>query len=114
MSLESKNHHIISSGTVCTFEDEPVSIRFGPPSALLEVVFSFIETENKKMGHKVKGEGKKLEIELENFNNDLGTGSTKPMKIGMFQEKTIFLNFRVYALGESKSKLIHFTIYQEK
>ena len=113
-NLESQNHNVIDAGTVCTFENDPLTIQFGPDEDPLAIEFIFKEEEGQKPAQKVTGSGKKLILELLNFNNTLGTGNINPMEIGTLNHKKLFVNFRVYALGQSKTKLIHYTIYQEK
>lgn len=112
--IESQNHNIIENGTVCTFEDEPLTIAFGPSADPLAVTFTFKENESNKPEQKGTAEGKTLKLELFNFTNVLGTGNIVPIEIGKLNEKKLHISFRVYAMTNSKTKLIHYTIYQEK
>ncbi len=50
-----------------------------------------------------------MTLTLINFNNSLGTGLTKPVEIGTINGSRLFLQFIVYRLGESDSRMISYT-----
>ena len=115
VNLSSKNHKIIVSGTVCSFEDDPVIISFGTGANKLEITLSFEDTDSKELEQKtIVHSKKKLELKLLNFNNSLGNGNISPLYIGNLEDKDLFLTYRIYKLDNSKIRHIHYTIYQEK
>lgn len=100
-----------------SFEDNPVKISFKSGKDLLFLVFSFHESVDLSKNYKVDLVGissTELELKLFNFNNPLGIGNTSPIFIGTNESKKIYLNYRVYTLQGVKSKLIHYTIYEEE
>lgn len=48
-------------------------------------------------------------LKLINFNNSMGTGLTKPVEIGTTNGSRLFLQFIVYRLGDSDSRMISYT-----
>ncbi|MEI9910832.1 MAG: DUF6864 domain-containing function [Bacteroidota bacterium] len=73
---------------------------------------SFIFKDNLKeqrLFTQIPPDGKKMIMQFENFNNSLGTGNLEPTKIGFLNDKDLFINYRVYALAEKASKLLHYT-----
>lgn len=54
-----------------------------------------------------------LAITLTNFNNQLGTGPTDPLKIASNKTSSIYLYFFVYAIADTENKHVVYTIYKE-
>ena len=50
-----------------------------------------------------------LQITLINFNNQIGTGLTNPVEIGTINGSRLYLQFVVYRLGESDTRLFSYT-----
>jgi hypothetical protein len=108
---------VIASGTIISFEGNPVKIKFGPADGRLTIIFSF---ENKKDQNgesnpymNVKSlDSKTAEFKLFNFNNSLGNGTINPLPIGTLWDKKLYLHFYVYAQGGARDKIIHYTLFQ--
>ena len=104
---------VIASGIVISFAGNPVEITYGPAEHRLKLIFEFKDkTEHTKP--EVEGkviDSKTLRITLFNFNSPLGTGSREALDVGEFDEKTLYLHYRVYSL-EKGDKTIHYTIYK--
>jgi len=50
-----------------------------------------------------------MQITLTNFNNSLGTGLTVPFEVGHLNGRKLFLQFIVYTLGETGTKMFAYT-----
>ena len=50
-----------------------------------------------------------LLLTLVNFNNSLGTGLTNPVEIGTINGSRLYLQFVVYRLGESDTRMFSYT-----
>lgn len=80
----------------------------------LEYVFSFVDLADEKPQIKTKSNnGKKLEIELVNFNDAVGIGNINPLPMGQIDGLDIFIMFRVAQLKEG-GKTMHYTWYSRK
>jgi len=116
MAIKSGNNKIVNTGSVISFSDSSVTIDIGTQEPKLKLTLIFKNDQEKKtpeMSAEVKGGNKELQLTLYNFNNSLGQGNTNPINIGKLDGHNMFLNFVVYALGGTPSKLLHYTIYQE-
>lgn len=116
MEIKSGKYKILDTGTVITFGDSPIQLEFGgmPPDDKLNLIISFKgEGVERKIETELHG-SKELEIKLIGFNSGLDEGNLDPINIGTLNNLTIFLSFRTSRLSESKSRVLHFTIYQEE
>ena len=50
-----------------------------------------------------------LSLNLFNFSNTIGSGTTAPIEIGAFAGRKLLLAFMVYALTPTSSKTVHYT-----
>ena len=88
LSSQSSGKQILTSGVVHTFGRENLEIAFLD----LKVLFEFKEAEKQDM--KVTPiDGKKLRIELSNFDNPIGSGLIRPIEIGVTNGRKIYLAF---------------------
>ena len=96
---------LIESGSIITMKDADIHFYIED----LEYVFRFVNTEEKgaKM-HIASNDGKKMEIELQNFNDAIGIGNVNPIPMGTVQGKSLFMFFRVTQL-EDGGKTMHYT-----
>ena len=111
MKITTKNFEVLNSGSVITYENEPITFHLADD---LRVTFVFRDDKNNKE-HRMDFnpiDNNELELILINFNNSLGTGNIKPISIGTLNNRRLFTNFRVYALSEkNKGRTIHYTWY---
>jgi len=111
MKITSGNYEVFNSGTVISFEQEPVTFQL---AADLKIRLAFRDEMEKKEEHRLEFNPiskNELEITLVNFNNSLGTGNTAPLLMGTLNNKKLYLNFRVYALTVTTNKTIHYCWY---
>ncbi|KQR71879.1 DUF6864 domain-containing function [Pedobacter sp. Leaf176] len=111
MKITSGDYEIYNSGTVLSFEAEPITFHLAID---LKIHLSFKDEEENKDVHKMEFKqisGTELEIILINFNNSLGTGNASPLEVGTLNNKKLYLNFTVYALNIKTTKTVHYTWY---
>ena len=114
-NIKSGKYKILKTGTVITFEDNPIEI-FLKEYNSLRLIVDFKSDEDfdgTTIRAKVLDDEKKLKIELINFKSGLSEGNLNPMMIGSIEEKDVFFNFRCSKLDKSKSRLLHYTLYQK-
>ena len=107
--IEMGDFELEESGSIITTKDS--EIRFGIQD--LEYVFSFVNEENIPAQLRTKSnDGKRLEVELVNFNNPLGMGNNSPVPMGRIGEKLLFILIRVDAF-ENGSKTLQYSWYSK-
>jgi hypothetical protein len=106
--IEVDDHKIIASGTVIGIVNKPIVFKI--EDLLFEL--SFIDNPEhyeQKLESNIPPNGKKMILIFENFNNSLGIGNLEPIKVGFIDDRTLLLNYRIYALKENTGKLLHYT-----
>lgn len=80
-SIFSEQKEIISSGTVISFNNEPITLKlFEDTTNVVTLKFVFKNNpEEKKEALSGKVINDTLVLTLTNFNNPIGSGTTKPM-----------------------------------
>jgi Domain of unknown function (DUF6864) len=109
MKITSGQHEVYDTGTVISYQNEPIIFTIN--NLKINVNFSNDE-KNKK--HRIKSQkvsNKELKVNLINFNNSLGTGTTEPLRMGQLNNRELFLNFVVYTLGFESQKIFIYTWY---
>ena len=109
MKIKVGNFDILSSGTVIGNEDEPVDFFLNEASGFI-ARFRFINNlEQDKASIFAEKFGKiGFQITFTNYNSSLGTGNTKPIKIGHFTNRELYINYRIYSFAKG-GKLVHYT-----
>lgn len=106
---------VISSGTIIQFNGQPIKFNVDFPGFPLNIIMNF---EN-NLDHETKMEPKSIDnstisLTFYNYNNPLGTGTPKALKIADYQGIPIFLNYRIYALNDNSDKTVHYTLYMNE
>lgn len=110
--IKSGNTKVIASGTVISYNNNPIEISFGLGGNALKLIFDF-KNDKKQNERRIEAKqlgNNELKILLLNFNNLLGTGTAKPILIGTLSGKKISINFKVQD-NDKTSKTLHYTIY---
>ena len=105
MEIKIDNYNIISTGTVITHDNKSVVFRINP----LEFILEFKTEKDAPAKIDTHSDDKSMKIVLTNFNNSLGQGLVQPMHVGVINGKELYFQFVVYSLGDSGSKVIHYT-----
>ncbi len=114
LDIKSGNAEVVISGTVISFDNNPITLTYGSTANPLQLTFEFIDEEGKT---EPRMEGNKatdrhLVIRLFNFKNPLGTGSVTPISIGTLDNRRLYLHFRAYQLTGSKARTVEYTLYK--
>ena len=112
MKVETKNGNLIlnKSDTAVVSENEDLTLILDEQFTL---TFHFMEDstiKENKMEFEDFDTG--VKIRLINFNNPLGTATTKPIPFASVNGKPASLSFAVYSI--SKTKVLHYNIYVEQ
>jgi hypothetical protein len=117
VELDSQNHHIVANGSVISFNEDPLTLSIPLEGEDLSFIFSFksdLTDASKPYVKVIPLSGKSLELQLVNFDFELGMGNIDPIEVGALNNQGLFLNYRIYALADSPCRLLHYTFYQEK
>lgn len=118
MTIEksSSDHIILDSGSAITYSNT-AELSF---SIKMDAAFSFIlvlkfeSTGEKQHELKQSVSDNTITLTCVNFDNPLGTGTTKPIELATFNGKKIYVNFWVYALGDKSLRKIVYSFYSER
>ncbi len=112
----SSNRKIITDGTIITWDAEN--------GADLKINFQNKFHVALRWMFPNDGKEKKLKIEIEddntmifycnNFNNSLGTGTSRPIEFATVDGRKTFIHFWVYRLGGTGTRKIEYCVYQEE
>lgn len=110
MKIKVGEYDILESGTVIGNENEPVDFILDTKTNFtLRMNFKDDDSLEKKPSIKAELLGENiLQILFKNFDNPLGNGNVKPIKLGVNQGRELSINYRIYSIEES-GKLIHYT-----
>ena len=99
-TVESGPAEVIDSGTVISFAGSPISLHY--PDLGIKIIFEFKVGEE---GHGTSVESSvsepgTLQLTLYNFDDRFGAGTIKPMRIGKYEGRRLYIQLRVYTLPD--------------
>lgn len=107
---------VIDSGTVISFAGNPIKLSYKDLD--IAIVFEFTTDEENKSAHVsgsyVEGDVTEpgiLKLTLHNFDDRFGAGTVKPMPIGKYEGRRLYIQLRVYTLLGSPDKTLEYTLY---
>ena len=103
---------VIDSGTVISFSGNPISLHY--PDLGIKIIFEFKPGEEGR-GISVESsvpEPGTLQLALYNFDDRFGAGTIKPMRIGKYEGRRLYVQLRVYTLQGSPDKTLQYTVYK--
>lgn len=110
--VESGPAEVIDSGTVISFAGSPITLHYKDMG--ISIVFEF-KTDEQNRGTYVDSsvpEDGTLKLTLFNFDDRFGAGTIKPMRIGKYEGRRLYLQLRVFSLAGSADKTLQYTIYR--
>lgn len=113
MKIKIGEYEVYAEGTIVSLPNEPV--RFLIEDLTFELVFvNDKDLAGQNLEAKEFQNKKGITLTFTNFNNNLGTGNVVPLPLGFIGDKTLYFNYRIYALnGEpdkgDSGKTIHYT-----
>ena len=113
-NILSGNKRVVSSGTVISFDNNPIFIEVldeAQSIAKLQFIFND-DTTIKEQSMSIAVVGDVLCFTLTNFNNPIGTGTTRPINFAKYGDIALYLHLRVTALNNT-DRTLYFTIYSD-
>jgi hypothetical protein len=110
--IESGPAEILDYGSVISFAGHPIKLSYKDLN--ITIVFDF-KNDDQSPGAYVDSsvvEPATLKLTLYNFDDSFGAGTNKPMKIGKYEGRRLYLQLRVYSLKGSLDKTLQYTIYR--
>ncbi|WP_396137358.1 DUF6864 domain-containing function [Flavobacterium sp.] len=109
MEIKVGNYEILTQGTVISIIDEPIDFFINEDAKGFIIRFIFKNdpevTEKKINVESYETNGAKFTFI--NFNNNLGTGSFKPITVGTFNKRELLFSYRIYHL-EGAGQTMHY------
>ncbi len=114
---------ILQSGVVITTnKNESLTLQLSltneegksPFSFSIQFLFEDKEGEDKKFYIKSDDARNLISITCINFNNPLGTGSTNPINIATYMNRSVSLQFFIYEVGQGIAKKIEYCLYYQR
>jgi hypothetical protein len=100
---------VYESGNIVSTEKKILITLQSENPFTLEVELSFPEEEKETKMEAYQIEQVGIGIRLINFNNSLGTGNIKPMKIGWFNGRSLFINYRLIPINKNEGGVFNYT-----
>ena len=73
------------------------------------------DSNNQRLDYVANAENNTIEYKCLNFNNSLGTGTSKPVEIGAFNGKKLYIHFWIYAMGNDRdTRRLEYSIWKER
>jgi hypothetical protein len=118
MKIKIGEYEVYSNGTIVSLPNEIIQFFIEDLTYELEFKDDITKTEQ-NVEAIADNINKKVKLVFTNFNNNLGTGSLKPLKLGFINDTDLYFNYRIYALNSNKEngsagKTVHYTWLTKK
>lgn len=115
--IKSGTATILGTGSFLTFDGQNVEIEFGVAQggdSPLKIVLEFNDEggSTPQLESEVAENNKLMKLILKNFNNEIGSGTIRPLEIGTYGGQRLFIGFRMETLEGGEQRTIHYTFYQ--
>lgn len=109
------NKRLIYSNRICCISKDSVSMNIDlSDDATINIIFNFHYEDGDEIKTTMHSpENGKVVFDLTNYTNTLGTGMTKPVKIGALNDKNIYVIFYVYRLDKEAFPILDIGLYLE-
>jgi hypothetical protein len=115
--IESGPAEVIDTGTVISFAGNPITLSYKELD--IAIVFDFQRSERTENAYvdgnftdSSPGKPGVLKLTLYNFDDRFGAGTIKPLRIGQYEGRKLYIQLRVYTLIGSPDKTLNYTIYK--
>jgi hypothetical protein len=110
MVIKTGEYEVYSSGTIISYEAEPISFIIAD-DFIIRIVFEDLDTDSEPEMKMSNVRNVQVYITLINFNKQTASGNKVPLYLGYEKGRKMYLNFRVEALGTSLSRTLYYTWY---
>ena len=109
------NKRLIYSNRICCISNDSVNLKIDlTDNTAINIVFNFHSEKGGEIKTTMQSpENGKVVFDLTNYTNSLGTGTTKPVKIGVLNDKNIYIIFYIYRLGKDTFPILDVSLYLE-
>lgn len=109
------NKKLIYSNRICCISNDTVSLKINlTDDVIINIIFNFYYENGGDIKTTIHSpENGTIILSLTNYTNSLGTGITKPVKIGDLNNKGIYIIFYVYRLGINELPILDMSLYLE-
>lgn len=117
MSIQkcSGNYRILDSGSVLAYSpEEGVDFLVEEEGLCFELHLRFVSVENAQQLIRPEVEGNVITLTCVNFNEPLGTGTSRPIELAEANGKKLFVGFWAYLPGNGAARKVDYTFYIEK
>lgn len=101
---------VIDSGNIVSPDNNKIFIKLGEKNPFnIELKLEY-DTENSEAsfeGYEIEEVG--IGLKFINFKNSLGTGNVTPLRIGWFNGRSLFINYRIFPINNNKGAIFDFT-----
>ncbi|MGG2053087.1 DUF6864 domain-containing function [Lysinibacillus pakistanensis] len=114
VNVNINNVEVLDSGTIIQYNNQPIEFDFNLPNFPMKLIMDFKDKNGNSNELNAESDiinETTLKLTFYNYNNPLGTGSTKPIHIATYQGKPLYVNYRIHSLNDSMNKTIHYTFY---
>lgn len=101
---------VYEKGSLINTDGKNIEILLGSKHQFTAEFKFSTDTENKETRFEAYNINKiGIGLNFINFNNSLGTGNVKPVKVGWLEGRSLFLNFRVYGINKVQGYIFEYT-----
>lgn len=111
-NVSSGNSQVISTGTIIQFNRQPIEFKIDFPGFPLKLIMNFENTTDPQTKMEAQTvDVNTISLTFYNYNNPLGTGTVKALKIADYKGQHVYLNYKIYALTDQGEKTVQYTFY---
>lgn len=117
MSIQkfSGNYRMLDSGSVLAWSpEEGIDFLVEAEGLCFELHLRFLSIENAQQLIRPEVEGNVITLTCVNFDEPLGSGTSRPIELAETNGKKLFTSFWAYAPGNGAARKIDYTFYIEK
>ncbi len=121
IEVHSGNYSLVDSNSIILFDPNiPLEIEEMFDDSFRVTIRFLIEKDDANPGQhisvNVKTDTNTVEYLCLNFDSPFGTGTVKPIEMGVFNEKKIYIHFWIYLLGQHDkvSRKLEYSIWKER
>jgi hypothetical protein len=111
MKIRSGNYDILISGIVTSFRNDPVEFILNEEGPPLVVRFAFVFDKSAMRVEGTAQSDHEVTLTFFGIDREVASGSAEPLPIGTMNDRHLYLNYRIYSLGENSQLTIHYTWY---
>ena len=106
---------LVYSNRICCISNDSVSLKIDLTSdTAINIIFNFRYENGDEIKTTMQSpENGKVVFDLTNYTSSLGTGITKPVKIGALNDKGIYIIFHCSRLGKETFPILDVSLYLE-